>query len=208
MSRIALAALTGGLMVAAAPASAAPIISENFNTGFGVFTVEGPTIDRNTARPGYQVCCGATGSDAALDNPFVVFGAGNVTNRGSIFTEFQTALGVLYTLSFRAGAFGEGTTNLSYSFGGVSNTLTLAANNNVDTTFSTYTAQFVGTGNPTALSFSSRGAGTNIDPVLDDVSVQAAVPEPATWGMMMLGFGGLGYSMRRRTKAAARIRFA
>jgi hypothetical protein len=26
----------------------------------------------------------------------------------------------------------------------------------------------------------------------------AAVPEPATWAMMLVGFGGIGYSMRRR----------
>ncbi|WP_246167336.1 PEPxxWA-CTERM sorting domain-containing protein [Sphingomonas piscis] len=32
------------------------------------------------------------------------------------------------------------------------------------------------------------------------LSTTAAVPEPATWAMMLLGFGGIGYSMRRRRK--------
>lgn len=36
----------------------------------------------------------------------------------------------------------------------------------------------------------------------------AAVPEPATWAMMFIGFGGLGMAMRRRKPAGARIRFA
>ena len=37
----------------------------------------------------------------------------------------------------------------------------------------------------------------------------AAVPEPATWAMMMLGFGALGAMIRRRkTSTTARIRFA
>ena len=27
---------------------------------------------------------------------------------------------------------------------------------------------------------------------------ESAVPEPATWAMMLLGFGGIGFSMRRR----------
>lgn len=27
-----------------------------------------------------------------------------------------------------------------------------------------------------------------------------AVPEPGTWAMMLLGFGGIGYSLRRRRK--------
>lgn len=34
------------------------------------------------------------------------------------------------------------------------------------------------------------------------------VPEPATWAMMFLGFGSMGYVMRRRRPGAARIRFA
>lgn len=36
----------------------------------------------------------------------------------------------------------------------------------------------------------------------------SAVPEPVTWAMMVVGFGGLGYAMRRREKGAARVRFA
>ena len=38
--------------------------------------------------------------------------------------------------------------------------------------------------------------------------VNAAVPEPATWAMMMLGFGAMGFAMRRRQNMSARIRFA
>jgi hypothetical protein len=30
----------------------------------------------------------------------------------------------------------------------------------------------------------------------------AAVPEPATWGLMLLGFGGIGFAMRRRRRPA------
>jgi hypothetical protein len=35
----------------------------------------------------------------------------------------------------------------------------------------------------------------------------AAVPEPATWAMMLFGFGGIGYSMRRKrsTQTLAQI---
>ena len=39
-------------------------------------------------------------------------------------------------------------------------------------------------------------------------AVSAAVPEPATWGMMLLGFGAMGYAMRRRTKVRTNISFA
>lgn len=36
----------------------------------------------------------------------------------------------------------------------------------------------------------------------------AAVPEPASWAMMMIGFGAVGFAIRRRPTAVARIRFA
>ncbi len=38
------------------------------------------------------------------------------------------------------------------------------------------------------------------------LSVSGGVPEPATWAMMMLGFGAIGYAMRRQ-KAHAAARF-
>ena len=40
------------------------------------------------------------------------------------------------------------------------------------------------------------------------VTTSSPVPEPATWAMMMLGFGGAGYAMRRKPKVTSRIRFA
>lgn len=36
----------------------------------------------------------------------------------------------------------------------------------------------------------------------------AVVPEPATWGMMILGFGAIGGAMRRRKAAALRVTYA
>ncbi|MBN8808012.1 MAG: PEP-CTERM sorting domain-containing protein [Sphingomonas sp.] len=43
--------------------------------------------------------------------------------------------------------------------------------------------------------------------ILGDATV-AAVPEPAIWAMMMLGFGAMGYTLRRRAKVTTRVRFA
>lgn len=42
---------------------------------------------------------------------------------------------------------------------------------------------------------------------VDNVSFTAAVPEPATWAMMLMGFAAVGYSMRRR-KATVRVAYA
>lgn len=38
--------------------------------------------------------------------------------------------------------------------------------------------------------------------------ISAAVPEPATWAMMLLGFGCIGYSMRRSRRKTAIAKFA
>ena len=40
-----------------------------------------------------------------------------------------------------------------------------------------------------------------------DFTPASAVPEPATWAMMIVGFGAVGYSMRRR-KANVRVSYA
>ena len=40
------------------------------------------------------------------------------------------------------------------------------------------------------------------------VATTAPVPEPATWAMMMLGFGAMGATLRRRSKLSSTIHFA
>lgn len=40
------------------------------------------------------------------------------------------------------------------------------------------------------------------------VAAVAAVPEPATWAMMLLGFGGIGFAMRRRSQVRTTVSYA
>jgi hypothetical protein len=35
---------------------------------------------------------------------------------------------------------------------------------------------------------------------IDNIAINDGVPEPATWGMMLLGFAGIGVAMRRRRR--------
>ncbi len=51
----------------------------------------------------------------------------------------------------------------------------------------------------TGLKLTSTGRAFEID----NIAVGGAVPEPATWAMMVLGFGLVGASVRRRTYALA-----
>lgn len=52
------------------------------------------------------------------------------------------------------------------------------------------------------------GSGSNLDPGpgggFETVSPTPAVPEPATWAMMLLGFGAIGAKLRRTPSRAGR----
>ena len=52
----------------------------------------------------------------------------------------------------------------------------------------------------TSFVLSSANGGNDRSFVLDNVKLAGAVPEPATWVMMLLGFGAMGVSMRRHRK--------
>lgn len=43
---------------------------------------------------------------------------------------------------------------------------------------------------------------------IETVGAVGAVPEPATWMMMLLGMAGIGFSMRRKDKQTLRVRFS
>ncbi len=57
-------------------------------------------------------------------------------------------------------------------------------------------------------SYVPRGPGLAFSVQGTAITDPGAVPEPATWGMMLLGFGVTGCAMRRRPTVATRIRFA
>jgi len=54
------------------------------------------------------------------------------------------------------------------------------------------------------IQFGNRNSFDNIGPLLDNVQLSVgAVPEPATWAMMIMGFGLAGAVLRRRNALAA-----
>jgi hypothetical protein len=52
----------------------------------------------------------------------------------------------------------------------------------------------------TSITFASNG-DTQGEPFLAALTTAGGVPEPATWAMMLLGFGGIGYALRKRGQA-------
>lgn len=57
-------------------------------------------------------------------------------------------------------------------------------------------------------SISLAGARGDGSVVITPASLAAAVPEPASWAMMITGFGAVGSVMRRRAKAVTRLSHA
>ena len=53
-----------------------------------------------------------------------------------------------------------------------------------------------------------RVGQTSIQSIASRPGTIGAVPEPGTWAMMLLGFGAIGFSMRRRRKAVGTAQLA
>ena len=208
-STLALAAFAA--LSAAAPAEAATtLINENFTSGLGVFTATGQVGINNGN--GYIGCCQTTGTAANMSNNFVAFGSNNLASGTITSPTFDLLAGETYTLTFDAGALGQlGLSEmLTVTLGPAFVSFQLFTNDNLDTTFGPYTVILTVPNTQTAtLSFTSSG-GTNIDSIIDNVAlfttadlpVLSGVPEPASWAMMLLGFGAIGFAVRRRKVAA------
>jgi hypothetical protein len=66
---------------------------------------------------------------------------------------------------------------------------------------------FTATGTSEVLSFLSIGTPSGDPPMalLDNVSLTNTVPEPATWGLMLVGVAAVGASLRMRRRAIATL---
>ena len=140
-------------------------------------------------------------------------GSGN----GSIMQNIMTDIGTQYIVSYWIARNPDGGVNPRTGFIDVGGTPTQFTFTGVGTTrgamgWEQKTYSFTATSSTTALRFSSDPAtsGNVFGPALDNVSISAAVPEPATWAMMIAGFGFVGGSMRarRRNAASGKIRMA
>ena len=120
---------------------------------------------------------------------------------------FTTTVGQAYALDFDAGVFGkptEGPLSLQILVTGTGMLVndTVQPPNNDDfnpAPFDHYSYMFTADSASATLKFTDSGGGNdNADVMVDTVSV-AAVPEPASWALMMIGAGSLGLVLRRKS---------
>ena len=193
------AALAAGLTLAPA-AHAAVVLSDNFDgevaddlnwDGDAVFFVSAGSVDLIGAGGAFDFYPG-NGSYIDMDGST---GVGN--DPAGQITSFDSFGAGRYTLTFFLGGNARNaparTTRIS--LGDWSTDITLNAN----APLTQYTFSFNTSGG--ALVFTELGPSNQQGNILDNVAL--AIPEPATWAMMILGFGAAGAMLRRRGLALA-----
>ena len=175
MRRLLLAAAGAMALVGGAAANAGPVISGPVGPLPPAVTAPGTFIigSNLTAGPG-------TFSDMFT---FTILGASSLFNGQVSSQEFSTGsqnINFSTLLVDGASVFTETSTDPHPETWAILNPILLSAG--------THTITVGGTLNGTVGSY------------VGNFNVQTAVPEAATWAMMLLGFGGMGFVIRRRRK--------
>ena len=193
----ALLILAGAALAFATPAVAQELVT---NGGFETGTFAGFTQTGNTGFTTVSTIAPASGAFSGRFGP--------VGSVGGISQTLITTAGQNYLISFDLRNEG-GTPNFYQAlFGG---SQLFAATDSAAFGYTNFSTTAVATGASTILAFNFQQNPSYF--YLDNVSVTAsgiaaAVPEPATWAMMLIGFGGIGASMRRRRTLTAAPRLA
>ena len=211
MKKIVLAGMAALATLAATGASAATTVTFGATEGSKTDLFNGATVTGNT-----QILNGFSAADAfgavtpATDYPPETTTGGHVifANSGFNSISFSTAAPISFN-TFRIFASGDG---VGTAFRGFTSVSLFAIIGGVDTILGTASydpaagpVTITGTFNGiTATDFRFDSLSENGGPRLIEID---AVPEPATWGMMILGFAMVGMGLRARRKTT-RIAYA
>lgn len=205
--------LLTAIAVSAMACFATPTTAQTLFTGSttGCFTTVGGTCTQgSTATTGGLTFTGGTFNQSTDASGFL--GIGGLTDNLGTFSLLgtpQSYSGSMFNLlvSFTSPS---GTTPSSSLFtalltGSVISTTSGSVFLNFDNTtrlFGSAAGPFTFAVNDVSVSAGSSGQ------ILSGQVQMAAVPEPGTWALMLLGFGGVGYSMRRRRRSDGILQIA
>jgi hypothetical protein len=203
MHKIVLTAVATLAVAVAQPAAAAPTITGSINSnGYVLISPPGDisqatSLDFNTSSgapsPG---TAGVLSSYGAGTGSFAGVSCNSASGCGSIQDITSLVVGAQSIPAFYILTGGTNANPITFNLTGI----TSINRGTADFLGVTATGTFNWLGfDPTPGIFSFSAQGTNVTSF--SLSAQA-VPEPATWALMLLGFGGIGFAMRRRAKPA------
>ncbi|HEU4650591.1 MAG TPA: PEPxxWA-CTERM sorting domain-containing protein [Croceibacterium sp.] len=208
MSKLKLAAVALVALAISAPASATDFFDDWEDTDFG----SGPGFTILQTYSGWNNTTGAPGSGIEIQYNNVAglahSGENLVeldSNLNSTMT-FGTPLDAgVYTLSFwysdRPGV-GAASNGIGVLLNASSILSVLGGNGGNGTNWILQTVNFTANAGDT-LSFTALGTSDSYGGYIDDVRLSGAVPEPATWAMLIFGFGAIGSVLRRSRRHPA-----
>lgn len=194
-----LAAASAFAVAVASPASAAVTVragagfvqpSENVltNTSMTGTTVIGTTNQTNTA---VSVTSNETISTSSSNGQASFTAADGTLDIGSILL---TNGGTFTSAEFNLFNASANTTSVAITVNGVTQNFNIGNGQNF------FGIQATGGDTISSISFNTNGSGVQDLRQVRLGGVAAAVPEPGTWALMLLGFGAVGVSMRRRRR--------
>jgi opacity protein-like surface antigen len=192
MKKTLMAAALAATALTATSASAAELVNFTIDTEISGSNVPGsPTTAAITGQFDYDAVLAQ--SPTAVSNFSVLIGGVSFANfPAGVSATLSNFTGATGLLNFTSGA----STIFSFNLAGL-----VSANGRppaFGTTVSNASSFTYGDGTPITINAGSVGT-------LDAV---AAVPEPATWAMMMLGFGMVGFGLRRRSNVKTTVSYA
>jgi hypothetical protein len=195
------------------------------------YSVDEDVFDQNTTGPASAPNVTFSGFSGIVTNDFTVNSSGFLTPGGSnIFPDTTFGNQVAFLQSFQGGGRGDidwAITGLHpgqeyvLSFEDVTSSILGATPFSVSAfgatpvdyesgaSFTTETLDFTPSTANGSIDFIGSAASDNSLSAIDNLTISTistapGVPEPATWAMMLVGFGGLGAAMRRSRRRAVR----
>lgn len=207
-----LSVLTIGLLSSVAAFAGTPILSENFNVGFHSGTISPGDTSDNWAHTGYGAVVNANGWTFGNSAYFATDGAGNgaiLLNENGVGQASKLVTGLVagqsYTLQFNM--WGDnivgGMYGLDVAIGGKHwgyDDVVHPAGYYQGSGGHLKTIVFTASADSALLSFEQVNFGAAASPIIDNVSVTAAVPEPETYAMLLGGLALMGVAARRKAK--------
>ncbi len=207
-----LSVLAAGLLASAAAFADTTIFSEDFNTGFHAGAIPLNNTSDNWAHTGYGAVVNANGWTFGNAVSFATDGAGNgaiLLNENGVGRASKLVTGLVagqsYTLKFNM--WGDnivgGMYGLDVAIGGkhwgydnaVHSAGYYQGNGGVHQSI-----VFTADADSALLRFEQVSFGGAASPIIDDVRVTSAVPEPETYAMLLGGLALLGVAARRKAK--------